>query len=210
MKQSFCINQQGPSHGPEWKRPKPHTLIYHNKTRSHGSVTGLIEEPSAVSLTYSQKAFVGAYKKRMTEITLLASEQEKSWRKIQLYQPVLSTNRMLCSFNPMQSVTQPTDNQYYSNPLSNEDQHAGLYLCSNETFNRTHNYIKTSATPTRQQNSREQSFVKTDKLNVTQDTIPTQLTTVSNSRATLSNNPSAFLFAQDSSKPNSSICTPKL
>jgi hypothetical protein len=133
----------------------------------------LIEQPSAVSLTYSQKAGVGAYKKRMTEITMLASEQEKSWKKIQLYQPVLSTNRMMCSFNPMQSVTEPTAYEYNSNPLSVDDRHAGLYLNSDETFNRTCTYIKTSAAPTRQKNSREHSFVKADKLNVTQDTIPT-------------------------------------
>lgn len=77
-----------------------------------------------------------------------------------------------------------------------------------DTINRTYAMVKTSGVPTRQKNSREHSFVK-DRLNATQDTIPTQLTTVSNSRATLSNNHSAFLFAQDSSKPGSSLCTPK-
>lgn len=194
MKQNFCVNQQGPSHGPEWKRQKPHTLIYHNKTRNN-SFSGLIEQPSAVSLTFSQKAGGGAYKKRMTEITLLASEQEKSWKKIQLYKPVLSTNRMMCSFNynPMQSVTMPTAFEYFSNKMVDDRSPA---IQTDESPNQTSTMIRTSGLPTRQKNSRQQSFIKTDyKLDATQETIPTQLTTISNSRATLSNNQSAFLFA---------------
>lgn len=207
MKQNFSINQQGPSHGPEWKRPKPHTLIYHNKTRSDSN--GLVEQPSAQSLTFSQKAGGGAYKKRMTEITLLASEQEKSWKKIQLYQPVLSTTRMMCSFNfnPMQSVTMPTAFEYFSNQMLDDRSPA---IQTEESLNQAFAFVRTSAVPTRQKNSRQQSFVKNEnKLDATQDTIPTQLTTISYSRATLSNNHSALLFGNESSKPGSSLCTPK-
>lgn len=55
MKQNFCVNQQGPSHGPEWKRVRPHTLIYnHPKNdcsttiRKSGdyNMSGLVEQPS--------------------------------------------------------------------------------------------------------------------------------------------------------------------
>ena len=108
MKQNFFINQQGPSHGPNWKRNKPHTLIFHNKTRSNGSAYNLIEQPSAVSLTISQKASTGAYKKCMTEITMLAQDYNRTWNKIQKYQPVLTTNKMMTTFDTKAGDCKPS------------------------------------------------------------------------------------------------------
>jgi hypothetical protein len=89
----------------------------------------------------------------MTEITLLASEQEKSWKKIQLYQPVLSTTRMMCSFNfnPMQSVTMPTAFEYFSNQMLDDRSPA---IQTEESLNQALGFMRTSAVPTRQKNSR--------------------------------------------------------
>jgi hypothetical protein len=125
-------------------------LIYHEPTRSNQLVAGLapgnsnlFDQPSAISLTYSQKAKGGAYKKRSTEITMQAYETEKTWKKVQLLQPVLATKQTNCSYIEKPSQTEQTEAGNISHERCNS-----RILVDNDVMNRTLQLIRTSCVPT--------------------------------------------------------------
>ena len=70
MRQSFSISDQGPTHGPIFKRPQ--TLVYKEATRDKENL----------------------HNRRRTDTTIYAQDYLKTWSKIAQYKPVLERYKM--------------------------------------------------------------------------------------------------------------------
>ena len=129
----------------------------------------------------------------MTEITMLANDYNRTWNKIQKYQPVLTTNKMMCSFDP-KSTQKSRPNYLNQTALTPNTSMINTQTSILNYQSITH--ATWNAKPSLN-NSKENSFIKLDKegFNMTQTTIPSQNVSCSLSRrTTLSNNLSAYLF----------------